>query len=156
VLTAAATAMGMPEAAVDATTVVAALAREWTLPGGLRPLSAALAKSGVLRVEGLTADVIVGGAVVSAAWDDKPDAALLGLGAALTGPGRFGAGAGTTKRPAGIAAAAVATGLSAVETVDSPLGRVSLVWVLAGRANGRYGTSKDADAPYPTPLFPSQ
>ncbi len=156
VLTAVATAMGMPEPAVDATAVVAALAREWTIPGELRPLTNALVKSGVLRAEGLPAGVAVSGCVVSAAWDDKPDADLLRLASALTGPGRFAVGAGTSKRPAGIAAAAVTGGLSAVEAVDSPLGRVSLVWVLAGRANGRYGASKDADAQFPTPLFPGQ
>jgi hypothetical protein len=65
-------------------------------------------------------------------------------------------GAGTAKRPAGLAAAAVAAGQSGVEMVESPLGRVSLVWALTGRANGRYGPSKDADAQYPTPLFPAQ
>jgi hypothetical protein len=156
VVAAASMALGAPQASVDETSVVAALAREWTTAADQRALTGALVKAGVLRVEGLAADASVSGAIDCTAWDDKPDAAALRLTVALTGPGRFAVGAGTAKRPAGLAAAAVAAGQSGVEMVESPLGRVSLVWALTGRANGRYGPSKDADAQYPTPLFPAQ
>lgn len=156
VVSAAAAALGVPEGSVDETSVAAELVREWTIRGDPRKLTTALVEAGALRVEGLPEGVGAVGAVDCAAWEDKPDTGALRLAAALTGPGRFAAGAGTTKRPAGLATAAMTAGLSGVEAIDSPLGRVSLVWVLAGRATGRYGPSKDADAPYPTPLFPSQ
>jgi hypothetical protein len=155
VASAAAEALGVP-GSLDETSVVAELAREWTTPGDPGKLTAALVKAGSLRVEGMPAGATITGAVDCAAWGEKPDAACLQLASALTGAGRFSAGAGTTKRPAGLAAAAIGAGLSGIEVLDSPLGRVSLVWVLTGRANGLYGPSKDADAPYPTPLFPVQ
>ena len=46
--------------------------------------------------------------------------------------------------------------MSGVEDIDTSLGQVSLVWTTSGRVSGLFGTSKDADAPYPTPLFPAQ
>jgi hypothetical protein len=156
VVSAAAAAMSVPEASVDETSAIPVLVREWTVAGEPRLLTDALIKVGVLRADGLAPGAVVSGSVACAAWDDAPDAAALRLATALTGPGRFAVAAGTVKRPAGLAAAALEAGISGIETVDTALGRVSLVWVLAGRASGRYGTSKDADAPYPAPLFPGK
>jgi hypothetical protein len=138
------------------TSVSAALAAEWTSPGSTRPVTAALVKAGALRLEGLASDAVVDGAVSAAVWEAKPDDAALRLTKTITGPDRYGAGVETTKRAAGLAVAAVGAGLSAVDDVDRPIGRVSLVWILAGRTAGHYGLGKGADAVFPSPLFPVQ
>jgi hypothetical protein len=138
------------------TSVSTALVVEWTTPGIARSLTAALVKAGAIRVDGLTAEMVVDGAVTASVWDTKPDEAALRLAKALTGPDRYGAGVETTKRAAGLATAAVAAGLSAVDDIDRPIGRVSLVWILAGKTAGHYGLGKGADAAFPSPLFPVQ
>jgi hypothetical protein len=138
------------------TSVTAALASEWTTPGAARPVTGALIKAGALRVEGFTPDMVFDGAVSAAVWETKPDQAALRLVKAITGPNRYGAGVETTKRAGGLAIAAVAAGLSAVDDIDKPVGHVSLVWILSGRAAGHYGLGKGADAAFPSPLFPAQ
>jgi hypothetical protein len=148
--------VGSSGPAANETSVAPMLVAEWTTTGGTRPLTAALVKSGAARVEGLTSDMAVDGAVSAAAWETKPDEAALRLAKAITGPDRYGAGVETTKRAAGLAAAAVGVGLSAVDDVDRPIGRVSLVWILAGKTAGHYGLGKAADAAFPSPLFPIQ
>jgi hypothetical protein len=150
-----ASAEGTAGPAVE-TSVSAALVAEWTTSGSTRPVTAALTKAGAIRVDGLTADMVVDGAVSASVWDTKPDEAALRLAKAITGPDRYGAGVETTKRAAGLAVAAVGAGLSAVDDVDRPIGRVSLVWILAGKTAGHYGLGKGADAAFPSPLFPVQ
>jgi hypothetical protein len=156
VLEAAAKTLGGGGDSVDGTRVVAALAAEWTTPGSARPLTIALQSAGALRIEGLQPSDVVVGAVDAVTWNGKPDPGALRLLAALSGPARPAVGVETVARPTGLAAAAAAAGLSAVDDIDTPLGSVSLVWLLAGRAAGRYGGQKGADAPYPTPLFPKE
>jgi hypothetical protein len=138
------------------TSVSTALVAEWTTPDSARSLTAALVKAGAIRVDGLAADMVVDGAVSASVWDTKPDEAALRLTKSITGPDRYGAGVETTKRAAGLATAAVAAGLSAVDDIDRPIGRVSLVWILAGKTAGHYGLGKGADAAFPSPLFPVQ
>jgi hypothetical protein len=136
--------------------VSTALVGEWTTRDSARSLTAALVKAGAIRVDGLAADMVVDGAVSTSVWDTKADEAALRLAKAITGPDRYGAGVETTKRAAGLATAAVAAGLSAVDDIDRPIGRVSLVWILAGKTAGHYGLGKGADAAFPSPLFPVQ
>jgi len=152
---AAATALGVPEASVDETAVVAALAREWTASAATRGLTDALATAGALRIEGFSAGTAADGVIVASVWDDQPDAAAIAVAQAMTGPGRWAVGIETTKRPTGLATAARAASLSGVDDIDTSLGRVSLVWTVSGRVSGLFGTAKDADGAYPTPLFPA-
>jgi hypothetical protein len=49
----------------------------------------------------------------------------------------------------GVGDAVAAAGLSAVDDVDRPEGALSLVYVLAGRAEGRFGVKAGATALYP-------
>ena len=148
--------LGLTDASEITTRVVSALAREWTTPGDARKLTDALVSAGALRLQDLPATATVTGCVVSAVYAEVPDPAAITLAKALGGPGRVSAGVETVKRPTGFAKAAVDAGLSAVDDVDSPLGKISLVWVLSGRATGWFGVLGGADAPYPKPLFPAQ
>lgn len=53
----------------------------------------------------------------------------------------------------GVAATCAAAGLSAVDHVDTPQGRFSLVWILAGRAAGYFGSGSGTAGYFP-PLGP--
>ena len=156
VLQAVATALAVPEASLDETRVTAELAREWTTPGGPRTLTNALVAAGAIKLDSFSAPAAADGVIVASVWDGKPDAAALALARAATGPGRAAVGVETTKRKTGLAAAAATAGMSGVDDLDDVLGRVSMVWLAAGRATGLYGIGKAAEGRYPSPLFPSQ
>jgi copper transport outer membrane protein MctB len=156
VAAAAAKALDVPVESLDATAVVIALAREWSSPDEPRVLTKALIAAGGLKLTGLAATDKVGAVAVSATFDGTPDPVAFRLAAALSGPTVPAVGVETTKRSDGAAAAAKTAGLSGVDDVDSPIGQVSLVWVLSGRASGLYGVGEGVDGPYPTPLFPAQ
>jgi hypothetical protein len=156
VLKAAAAALAVPEASLDESRVTAELAREWTTPGGARTLTNAMVSSGALKIESFSAPAAADGAILASVWSDKPDATALALVRALTGPGRSAVGVETTKRSTGLASAAVGAGLSGVDDIDTTFGRVSMVWLVSGRASGLYGVGKGSVAPYPSPLFPTQ
>ena len=156
VAAAAAKELGVVASSMTATSVVDALASEWTTPGGARPVTKALVNAGGLKMQGLTATGTVSGIVVSAVFDGAPDPWAMLLAHAMVDPSRFAAGVDTTKRADGSAKAAKAAGMSGVDDIDTTLGRVSLAWVLSGRASGLFGRSTDATARYPSPLFTNQ
>jgi hypothetical protein len=156
VAAAAGKALGLPAASVDETAVVAALAREWTTAGDPRTLTKAMTAAGGLKLTGLASQNVADAVVVSAAFNGTPDPAAFALASEVaTGSGPV-VGVESTQHADGTAAAAKAAGLSGVDDVDSPVGAVSLVWVLAGRATGLFGAGTGVDAALPTPLFPSQ
>lgn len=146
-------ALGSPEASQLETRVAETLAKEWTTPGDSRVLTNALIAANGLKLSGLPASATIGAAAVSAVYGGAPDQAALRLAGTLARDGRFAAGVEITKKATGQAKAAVATGLSGVDDVESPLGQISLVWVLAGRAAGSYGSGSGVDGPFPQPLF---
>ena len=145
--------LGVPESTIDATQVVNVLAAEWRTPGAPRPLTKALIASGGLKFQGLTATATVDGTAITAVYDGVPDPWAIRLARAFVGEGRFALGVDTTKRTDGSAQTAKAAGLSGVDDVDTAMGRVSLAWVLSGRAEGLFGSREGASARYPSPLF---
>jgi hypothetical protein len=145
--------LGSPDASHLETGVVETLAREWTIPDDPRVLTAAMISAGGLKLTGLAASATIGAVAISAVYGGVPDVAALRLAGALAHDGRLAAGVEITKKATGEARAAAAVGLSSVDDVDSPLGQVSLVWVLAGRAAGTYGSGTGVDGPFPQPLF---
>lgn len=153
VTAAAAKGLGVDAASVTASAVVEAVSLEWNTAGA-RPLTKALIAAGGLKMQGLPATATVSGTVVTAVFDGKVDAWAIRLGHSMVDDNRFAAGVDTTKRMDGSAKMAKGAGLSGVDDVDTTLGRVSLVWVLSGRAAGLFGTTKDATARYPSPLYP--
>ena len=155
VTAAAGKALGIPASSVDETAVITGLAREWTATSDARTLTKALVSAGALKFTGLAANETVGGTVVSDTFDGDPDPVAFQLASAATPAGRFAVGVETTKRADGTAASAKAAGLSGVDDVDTPVGEVSLVWVLTGRASGLFGQGATVDSPFPTPLFPT-
>ncbi|MDP2182461.1 MAG: copper transporter [Actinomycetota bacterium] len=127
------------------------LAAEWATPGVDRPLTDALSEAGAIRFDpALREDVFVDGVIAMAAWDGVPDDLALRIAEELSRVGRISIGAEAGTNPTGVAAASAAQGLSAVDNASSAAGRLSVVWLLAGRAKGYFGTGDAADAPWPT------
>lgn len=135
-------------------TVAETLAREFGLPEESRPLLKVLVDAGELALEGSTSTMTVSAAVLTGSFEDKADPAQVSLAASFQALGSPAVGVESTKRATGVAAACDAAGCSAVDNVDEPLGRISLVWVLSGRTSGYFGVGKGVDAAFPTPLFP--
>lgn len=126
------------------------LAAEWSTPGVDRPLTSALSDAGAIRLDpALPPDAAIDGVIVMAAWDGVPDDLALRIAKELSLLGRIGIGAEAATNPTGVATASAAAGLSAVDHASSAAGRLSVVWLLAGRAKGYYGTGDAADAPWP-------
>lgn len=153
VVTAVAKELSVPTSSVDATRLASTLAVEWSTPDEPRPLTRALILSGGLKLSGLTTTATVGGTVIAAAFGGAPDPWAIRLARSMTDTTRFAVGVDTTKRDDGSAKAAREAGLSGVDDVDTPLGRVSFAWVLSGRAAGLFGQQETATARYPSPLF---
>ncbi|MDI6693344.1 MAG: copper transporter [Anaerosomatales bacterium] len=123
-----------------------ALSSELTTTG-LRPVLDALRSAGAVSSRNL--DGPVDACVVIATAGDGPDEFGIALAAALKHRGIACVGAEATGRDTGVAAAASRAGLSAVDDVDAPAGACSLVWCLAGRAEGWFGVKKGASKPFP-------
>ncbi len=142
------------DANTDLTAPVAdTLAREFTdVAGTPSPLTDLLVSVGELTIGSANNAGTPTIVVAAGSFDDKPDAAEIALAAAAKTHGQVGAGAETTKHATGVAAAAADAGLASVDDVDAPVGQVSLVWVMLGRANGRYGVNRGVDSAYPSPL----
>lgn len=136
-----------PDAFVSS--VVASLATEWTAPGSDRPLTETLVSAGAFDIEDLDSSTVISGVVVLAAWDGSPDQAALALAARIAETGGVGVAAETRADATGVARAADETGLSAVDNIDDVSGQFSLVYLLAGRADGYYGVGDGTDGRYP-------
>lgn len=133
---------------------VAALAAEWTTPNGQRPVTAALSQSGQLEMETLTATATVDAVALLASWDEAADPSLVSLLTALKASKARVVGAETVDKPRGVVEACDAAGISSVDHTDTSAGRLSLIWLLAGKVEGRFGSRQGADALFP-PLSPA-
>lgn len=153
VVTAVGKALAMPAGSVTTSMVVTALANEWGIAGTARPVTKALVDANALKITGLSDTVGVSGTVVACSFDGKPDGAAMLLALSLNGGQRRSVGVESSKRADGTASAAKLAGISGVDHVDTPMGEVSMIWVLTGRASGLYGTSDGAEGIYPSPLF---
>jgi hypothetical protein len=146
--------MGEREDDEFAESVVASLVAEWSAPATARPVTDALVVSGATSMSEFPLDARADGAVVMVAWEDVPDALALDIAQALSETAAFTLGAESSTNPDGVAAAAAARGLSAVDDVSRIEGQYSLVFVLSGDASGSFGFSDSAQAPYPLPPTP--
>ncbi len=117
---------------------------------GSTPLLDALMKQGVLTVTDKDALTSVDGCVLMTSFDGRPDDFSAKLAGAFSVHGAMVVGGEATNQVTGVAAEAADRGFSAVDNVDTPQGRFSLVWLLAGRASGHFGVGQGADALYPT------
>lgn len=128
--------------------MAASLAAEWFDARSPRVLTRELSKAGVLRVEGLAEGTGAGGLVDLAALRSGPDAAALAILSAFRNHAPA-VGAQTTSAGNGVAAAAHRAGAGAVDTLDLPIGRYSVVAMLSGSKLGYYGLAEQAAGLFP-------
>lgn len=130
-------------------TVASALAAEWTKRGTPQPITDQLRSANEISVDGTSTQVAPDGVVLLASFDSQPDASLVSLVTAMHKSGDAVVGAESQSITTGVGDAVAAAGLSAVDDIDRPEGALSLVYVLAGRAEGRFGVKAGATALYP-------
>ncbi|MBF4509128.1 MAG: copper transporter [Aeromicrobium sp.] len=129
--------------------VAAALAKEW-VSGEDRALTEVLVEAGVLSVPASVEETVGASAlVVMAGAEEACDAFAIALAQEMADLGAVTIGAESAAARTGVASACAAEGLSAVDHVSTPQGRVALVWLLTGSARGYYGTGDAADGLYP-------
>jgi len=129
--------------------VAESLATEWR-EGGEQPLSALLADAGLMdELASTEGTVTVDGIVVMAAGPDGCDPFALALARTIVADGGISVAAEAETSSTGVAATCADEGLPAVGHIGTPQGRVSLVWILSGKARGYYGPGDDVDGYYP-------
>lgn len=131
--------------------VAAALVDEWR--AGTSSLTALLVGDGLLTVESSSATATIDAIVVVGTAEAGCDPIGLEAARAMDGAGGVGIGADSAAVEGGIASICSAQGLSAIDHVTTPQGRVSLVWLLSRRAEGYYGFGQGAQG-YVPPLGP--
>lgn len=133
---------------VELESVAASLAAELGFAPQERPLLKTLGEAGVLRVEGMGPGTAVTGLVDLAAFEGEADGAGIALALAFD---RIGAAVAVSPgdEDSDLARVADASDLAAIDHLDSPLGRYSLVALLTGASKGYYGTGERASARFP-------
>jgi hypothetical protein len=129
--------------------IATALAAEWMDPFGEEPVTAVLVEEGLLDMSGHDPEASVDGMVVLASWDGEADTFACTVGGEMRDAGGTAVGVETTGVETGVTEACSALGLSAVDAVDLPQGTVSVVWVLADRAEGYFGVGDGASSLFP-------
>lgn len=135
--------------------VATSLAAEWAGAEGGRPLTDALVKARVLRLDSFGADASPDAMIIVASADGKPDDVLLSIGQSFKKLGRPTVGAETLNQRTGVAAASADLGLGAVNDLDLAVGMWSTVELVAGGTPAFYGLGSEVDAAFP-PLPPAQ
>jgi hypothetical protein len=121
---------------------------EWRA-GGERPLTELLVSTGRMSTESLTGTFTVDAVVIAGTGSEGCDPLSLSLAQRIIADGGFAAAAELSETPGGVASVCDGEGVSAVDHLETPQGRLSLVYLLAGRASGYYGTGDGADGYYP-------
>jgi len=132
--------------------VAEALVGEWRT-GAEQPLTELLASAGLLNIESTSGTATVDAVVVMGSDEAGSDPFALEVARSMTAAGGIAVGAESAPVEGGVAAIFTGEGLSAVDHAGTPQGRVSLVWLLAGRVEGFFGSGDGAEAFYP-PLGP--
>jgi hypothetical protein len=134
--------------------VAIALVDEWR-SGGEQPLTALLVEAQLLGpIESADGTATIDAVVVMTADGEECDPFGLALARAMADAGGVGVAAEAATSSGVVAAACADEGLPAVAHVNTAQGRVSLVWILGGRAHGYFGAGDGADGYYP-PLSPT-
>lgn len=129
-----------------------ALVAEWRA-GADQPFTQLLSGTGRLSIESSASTATVDAVVVMGSDEGGCDPFALALGKSMITAGGLALGAEASPTEGGCASVCAAEGLSAVDHMSTAQGRFSLVWILAGRAEGYFGIGEGAEAFYP-PLAP--
>lgn len=143
----------MPSPGEDLVALVARdFVAEWRA-GTDRPLTAILVDGGLLRITSATDTATVDTFVMMKTGEGGVDPFVRAVAQAMSSTGGVVVAAEAAPTADGAVTALVSEGFSAVDHVETPQGRLSLVWILAGRATGYFGSGDGAEGYYP-PLAP--
>lgn len=138
-----------PAAGKDvAASVASSLAAEWTTDGP-RPLTDVLRSHGVIDGAEPATGTVGTAAVVLAGFNNHADPGSVALGRALADRHLWVVAAQEYGSANGMAQAAAAKGISAMDTLGTLPGRYTLVMLLSGSAEGFYGVGEGAKATFP-------
>lgn len=151
-----ASVLGSTSTSPTTSDVAKQLAAEWSTGDTPHALTDALVAAGAVKVDGLTRSTIATMAVDVASMDHDPDPAGLDLAAAYAALGNFAVGAEAITSRTGVAAAASARKLSALDTLGTDAGRYTLVALFTGGQQGYYSSSVRGVSPYPEPPKPAK
>ncbi|MHB1017602.1 MAG: copper transporter [Coriobacteriia bacterium] len=128
------------------------LSTEWRSDGE-QPLTEYLVTNGMVTLESAQGTGTIDAVVLTGGSAGPCDALGLEIAKQFLAAGGRSVGADLDVVADGAAVSCAAEGVSAIDNLAMPQGRYSLVAVLAGLANGYYGTGNGADAFY-APLVP--
>jgi hypothetical protein len=128
--------------------VAEALVAEWR-EGAAYPLTELLVGSGLLGIESTSGTSTVTAVVVMGTAEPGCDPFALEVARAMDTSGGVTCAAETAPVQGGASAVFAGERFSAVDHVKTPQGQLSLVWLLAGRAEGYYGSGPGAKAFFP-------
>lgn len=132
--------------------VADALSAEWRA-GDARPLTELLVTNGLMAVESATGTATIDAVVVAGGEDGTCDPVARALAQRFADDEARAVGVELSLREDGVAAVCSGDGLPAVDHLAMPQGRYSFIAILAGLADGYYGTGEGADGFYP-PMTP--
>ncbi len=128
------------------------LAAEWR-EGDARPLTELLVTNGLMAVESAPGTVTIDAVVVVGGEDGTCDPVARALARRFVDNEARAVGVELSLKQDGVAATCSGDGLPAVDHLAMPQGRYSFIAILAGLADGYYGTGEDVDGFYP-PMTP--
>ena len=128
--------------------VADALVAEWRSQEA-RPLSDLLVSTGLLSADSIAGTATVDAIVVVGSAEAGLDPFALAMARAMESAGGVAVGAEAAPTEDGVASVIESEGFSALDHVGTPQGKVTLVWLLARRAEGYYGSGVGATAYYP-------
>jgi hypothetical protein len=124
------------------------LAAEWRA-GDARPLTELLVTNGLMAVESAPGTATIDAVVIVGGEDGTCDPFARALAQRYVDGGARAVGVELSLAEDGVAAACSGDGLSAVDHLATPQGRYSLIAILAGLADGYYGTGEGVSGYYP-------
>jgi len=141
--------LGSTTASATTADVAKRLVAEWSVPDADRGLTNALVSAGVIKLSGLPESAATTLAVDVATSNKDPDPSGLDIAAAYAAAGFYAAGAETREGQTGVAAAAAARKLSALDTLGTNAGRFTLVSLFTGGQQGFYSTNAHGASAFP-------
>lgn len=141
--------LGSNVASATGSDVAKRLVAEWTVADMPRDLTNVLVSAGVLKLSGLPESVAATLAVDVATSNRDPDPYGLDIAQAYAAAGYYAAGAETRDGQTGVAAAAAARQLSALDMLGTNAGRFTLVSLFTGGEQGFFSTSAHGTSAFP-------
>jgi hypothetical protein len=141
--------LGSTETSPTSADVAKRLVAEWTAAGPNRELTDALVAAGVIKTAGLSHSTVATLAVDVSTFNRGPDETGLDIAAAYGAAGHYAVAAETPDSETGLAAAASARRLSALDTLGSNAGRFTLVALFTGGQQGYYSNSAHGVSAFP-------